>query len=249
MVKNEQTDLTVQNGKDLQSHQDYSNWVITGRRLYQTSPQHSEYNSEYEEVISVEGSPIVCIDCGSTDKPCWKPTNNTPSFHASPEGICIDCYKQYWKDNPEIKVHSDSEFYEEFWMMVSEGGAAEDWMSMADVYPDNLGSAKDKWNSWTVDQRKQYLRDCDIKISEDRLVDFDEANQIVRDYMTEDFEEYYEAGDPVEWSQFTKESQEKIVDTVGSSSDMFEKLHENGYHKFCRRDPDNDSVDEDEHIW
>jgi len=209
MVKNEKTGQTDSVGLDLESHQDYSNWVITGRRVYQTSPQHSEYNGEYEEVISVEGSPIVCLDCNSTDKPCWKPTMNTPSFHASPEGMCSDCML-IWVTKENIQVVPDSELYEEFWLMTGELGHTADVMNEAEVYPDNLG--KD-----------------------------------------EDGEPYtYESGDPVMWDQLSKESQTKIVDYIGSSSSMFERLHGNGYHKFCRRDPDNDSVDEaeeEEHVY
>jgi len=252
MVKNEKTSDSLsssKDGTDPESHQDYSNWVITGRRVYQTSPQHSEYNGEYEEVISVEGSPIVCLDCNSTDKPCWKPTMNTPSFHASPEGMCSDCMLT-WVTKENIQVVPDSELYEEFWLMTGELGHTADVMNEAEVYPDNLSTAKGYWLTCSVEHRKEWFRDTECPLVEDiAIISFDSIPETVREAVMDEYEEYYEEGDPVTWDQFSKESQIKIVDSIGSSSNMFERLHGNGYHKFCRRDPDNDSVDEEEHVY
>ena len=52
--------------------------------------------------------------------------------------------------------------------------------------------------------------------------------------IDEDNEPYsYEAGDPVSWEQFSKESQEKIVAKWGGITGMLEKLHDEEFHNYC----------------
>lgn len=50
----------------------------------------------------------------------------------------------------------------------------------------------------------------------------------------EDGVEYdYEFGDPICWDQFTKESQDKIVNSWNGIDGLIEKLHDEECHKFC----------------
>jgi len=114
MVKQEQTDQPVDSNEaanDLESHQDYSNWVITGNRFLMYSPDHSEYYGEYEEVISVEGEKVRCMDC-EVVKPSWKPCMNTPSMHATADGICTNCYDKWFKENPNAKKFQEEDLTE-----------------------------------------------------------------------------------------------------------------------------------------
>lgn len=100
MVKSETTDSHVESYqifKDLKSHQDYSNWVITGNRYYMTNLDWTEVNNEAEEVISVNGEDCICESCMKVG-PGLKLTTNTPSFHNNNFSICLSCTKKTYSE-------------------------------------------------------------------------------------------------------------------------------------------------------
>jgi len=177
MVKTDNTEplrTTGEDGKDLKSHQDYSHWVITGNRWYVTYLNGELVNSELEEVISVEGELVFCEDCNKV-RPSLKPTYNTPSFHASASGICIDCEKKWCEDSTKdglpASVISEEDIMKQFWLTISENGLAEDFMNMASVYPDNLGKDDDgedytyeagdpvTWDQFSIVFQQKILKD------------------------------------------------------------------------------------------
>ncbi len=121
----------------MESHQDYANWKLTGRRFYVTMTNWHDVNSETEEVISVNGELCVCENCMKTT-PGLKMTCDTPSFHNSNFSICLSCTKKaYEKDGG--RVVSEEEILKLYWQAISEGSLAGDIMNSAAVYPDNLG--------------------------------------------------------------------------------------------------------------
>ena len=52
----------------------------------------------------------------------------------------------------------------------------------------------------------------------------------------------FEAGDPVTWDQFSLVSQQKIIQSQGGMEGVFEKLHDEEYHTFCKQQ-------NGEHVW
>lgn len=104
----------------LNSHQDYADWVITGRRFYLFAPDWEQKGTEVEEVISVDGVLCICEQCEKT-KAGLKMTCDTPSYHHSNFSICLECYKktyktkecfmlsskQFEKYNANVKVQDD----------------------------------------------------------------------------------------------------------------------------------------------
>ncbi len=86
----------------MHSHQDYSNWKITGQRFYLLNANWNDDYSEAEMVISVEGIACVCEDC-MKEGPGLKMTTNTPSFHGNNFSICLSCTKKaYKKDGGKV---------------------------------------------------------------------------------------------------------------------------------------------------
>ena len=98
---------------DTKTHQDYADWKITGNRYYMTNLDWSEVNNEAEEVITVDGEKITCEDCG-IEKPCLKLTCNTPSFHHSASGICLECNVKVYGDQKYRSIVSEKDIFKTF---------------------------------------------------------------------------------------------------------------------------------------
>lgn len=77
-----------------------------------TNLDWSEVNNEAEEVISVHGEKITCEDCG-IEKPCLKLTMNTPSFHNSAFGICLECNEKTYNQK-DRKIISEQDIHKTF---------------------------------------------------------------------------------------------------------------------------------------
>ncbi len=81
---------------DLASHQEWSNWVLTGRRVYHTNPDWDWDGEELEEVITVDGVKTECDHCGK-QKPVLKLTCDTPNMLRCPWSVCFDCTMDFIK--------------------------------------------------------------------------------------------------------------------------------------------------------
>ena len=88
----------------MNSNQDYAQWKVEGtERFYATVKEWDWDKEEFELVSEVNELKTECENCNKTTA-VLKPTCNTPSFHATPSGLCVKCFLESIRGKGILKL-------------------------------------------------------------------------------------------------------------------------------------------------